>query len=215
MAPPADRNPQGSEPSKHEQRSAAMQTRICLAAARCLDRIGYSETTLARIQSEAQVSRGALMYHFADRTEIMAATAIQLLNQSLRPIESRKASQAAASARELLQEIWARVVDTAEGRAMLEILIACRTDAALKAALAGRLRDWDRASLVSIAELYAGSGSEPDDAELLWSIARTFVRGLIVHEQFVSSPEYLQRMLSRFADMLEPQLTPRQPGSKD
>ncbi|MFC3612752.1 TetR/AcrR family transcriptional regulator [Lutimaribacter marinistellae] len=199
------------EPSKQELRSAAMQARICEAAVRCLDRFGYAETTLARIQDEAKVSRGAIMYHFADRHEIVTATAIRLLNQSLRPIETRKANDRSSSPRELIQEIWHRVVNTSGGRAMLEILVACRTDPALKASLATRLHEWDKASLASIAELYSGTGPDPDDAALLWSIARSFVRGLIVHEQFLESPEFTTRMLLRFADLLEDHLKPLGP----
>ncbi|MFW8595103.1 TetR/AcrR family transcriptional regulator [Cribrihabitans neustonicus] len=199
-------SPPQAEPSKHEQRSAAMRARICEAAVRCLDMHGYAETTLGRIQAEAAVSRGALMYHFSDRHDIIAATAARLLGQSLRPIEARKAAAGRITARSLLQEIWERVVNTAGGRAMLEILVACRTDAVLNQRLAPQLREWDRASLASITGLYSGAGQAPDDAEVLWSIARSFVRGLIIHEQFVSSPEYLHRMLARFADLIEPQL---------
>ncbi|MFW8635591.1 TetR family transcriptional regulator [Cribrihabitans pelagius] len=203
------KSPSQAEPTRHAQRSAAMRVRICEAAVRCLDAHGYAETTLARIQAEAAVSRGALMYHFTDRHDIIAAAAARLLGQSLRPIEARKAAVRPIPARALMQEIWDRVVNTAGGRAMLEILIACRTDAALNRRLAPQLRAWDRASLASITGLYAGAGQASDDAEVLWSIARSFVRGLIIHEQFVSSPEYLHRMLMRFADLIDAQLQPR------
>ncbi|THH38014.1 TetR/AcrR family transcriptional regulator [Aliishimia ponticola] len=211
---PQPPKPTAKPPSKHEARSAAMRARICDAATECLDQFGYAETTLNRIQGQAKVSRGALMYHFADRNEIIAATAVQLLDQSMRPIKARKTQARSTAIRDLLQDVWTRVVDTAGGRAMLEILVACRTDAALKAKLANELHDWDQTSLETIATLYQGAGADPDDAELLWSVARTFVRGLIVHEQFAGSPEFSMRMLMRFADLLEPHLTPRAAGDR-
>ena len=206
------KNPtQDSALSKHDVRSAAMQARICDAVTRCLEQYGYSETTLARIQAEAGVSRGALMHHFADRHQIIAATAVRLLEQSMRPIQNRKAAGRPTDVRELLLEIWDRVVNTAEGRAMLEVLVACRTDGDLKEALAPKLQDWDRASHASVAELFTGAGLDADDGEVLWSIIRAFVRGLIIHEQFVSSPDYLRRMLLRFADLIDPQLLRKNP----
>lgn len=198
-------------PSKHELRTAAMRERICRAAMICLDRYGYAETTLARIQTEADVSRGALMHHFQGRHEIIAATALMLLHQSMKPLEDRLAETTQDPLRKIMEEAWTRVVDTPGGRAMLEILVACRTDTQLKEALREPLRDWDRASLASISGVFSSSGREGDDVELLWSIWRTFLRGLLVHEHFVVSPDYLKRMVLRVIDLIEPHMAPKGP----
>ena len=197
--------------SKHELRTAAMRDRICRAAMICLDRYGYAETTLARIQSEADVSRGALMHHFHGRHEIIAATALMLLQQSMKPLEDRLEDTTQDPLRKIMEEAWARVVDTPGGRAMLEILVACRTDIPLKEALKEPLRIWDRASLASISRIYTSSGRTDDDVEMLWSIWRTFMRGLLVHEHFVASPDYLKRMVMRMVDLIEPHMKLKNP----
>lgn len=187
-----------------------MKARIVRAAIRCLDTYGYAETTLSRIQAEAGVSRGAIMHHFADRTEIVVSTAAHLLKQSLRPFENGSGQETPESVRVFLQDIWDNVVSTSGGRAMLEILMACRTDGHLQTALAPKLQEWDRTSLAATSKLFSGTMFEADDVELLWSIVRTFLRGLILHEQYVRSPDYIERMLDRFADLLEPRLSIRQ-----
>lgn len=204
------KNAPDAKTSKHARRSAAMRDRICDAAVECLDQYGYAETTLARVQEVAGVSRGAMMHHFKGRHEIIAATAERLLDLSLRPIRARQKERQNLTLSHVLLDTWDRVVNTSGGRAMLEILVACRTDAALQSKLSGPLKDWDATSRKAIIEVFRGTGSDPDDAEVLWSICRTFVRGLIVHQQFTASPEYTRRMVARFAEVLEPHFRPVQ-----
>jgi len=110
--------------------------------------------------------------------------------------------------RDLITRAWGQVVNAAGGRAMVEILVACRTDAELYRLLETRLHDWDHQSRASVARAYVGADQAADDAELLWSMTRNFLRGLVLHERFVTDPAYLARMVDRFAGMMESQLTP-------
>ena len=43
------------------------------ATVRCLVTHGYAGTTTQRIQDEAGVSRGALLHHFASKSELLVA----------------------------------------------------------------------------------------------------------------------------------------------
>lgn len=210
-----DRTDDG-RPSLHDRKSHAMRDRICAATIACLDRLGYAETTFARIQDQAGVSRGAITHHFPTKQAVVAATAMRLLPSAARPIERRLAEPGAAPlpVRELMVRSWHDIVNTAGGRAMVEILVACRTDHALHDQLQDRLQDWDRASRASVARAYVGREDAADDAELLWSISRSFIRGLVIHAQFASSPDYLTRMIERYARMLETEMQPRDaPGA--
>lgn len=185
-----------------------MRDKICVATIACLDTLGYAETTFAKIQDRAGVSRGAITHHFPTKHEIVAATAMKLLATAARPIERRLANPAGAPVpvRDLMVGAWHNIVNTAGGRAMVEILVACRTDADLRHQLEDKLHDWDRASRASIARSYVGREAEADDAELLWSISRSFIRGLLIHAQFAQSPDYLTRMIERYARMLETEM---------
>ena len=110
----------------------------------------------------------------------------------------------------MLAASWERIVNRPEGRAFVEILFACRTDAALKEVLEAELHAWDSEVCRQIDELYLGAAPEADDAALLWSIARAFIRGLLIHEGFVRDPAHLRRMMLRFAGMLAKEMKPRQ-----
>ncbi|SDC41864.1 TetR/AcrR family transcriptional regulator [Ruegeria marina] len=198
---------ESEKPTPQDRRSKATQTRIIRATITCLDRLGYAETTFARIQARAGVSRGAITHHFPTRQALVAATAMELLANALGPVERRATSaDRPEPVRDLITRAWDQVVNSAGGRAMVEILVACRTDKELYRLLEQRLHDWDAQSRASITHAYRGAGVDPDDAELLWSMTRNFLRGLVLHEKFVSDTAYLARMVARFADLMETQL---------
>ncbi|MEL7462684.1 MAG: helix-turn-helix domain-containing protein [Pseudomonadota bacterium] len=181
-----------------EVRGEDMQRRICAAVVACLDEVGYAETSIGRVQARAEVSRGALTHHFPTKQALMAETATRLLDAATVPLKSR----APQPPDEMLAQSWERIVNRAEGRAFVEILFACRTDADLNAALEAKLFGWDEEVNAAINAAYQGAGAEADDAALLWSITRAFIRGLLIHERFVSDPEHLRRMLRRFGGLL-------------
>ncbi len=199
-----------AKPSKKDLKAEAMKQRICTAAVACIDELGYAEASINRIQARAGVSRGALTHHFPTKQALVAETAMRLLQAALRPINMRKQGGETPPTETLIRDSWNRIVDTAEGRAFQEIIIACRTDRELYAVLADDLHTWDTESGASVSQLYRGSNtSDEDDAALLWSICRTFLRGLIIHERFVSNPAYLQRMMDRFAGIMSQHLVVR------
>ncbi len=185
-----------------------MRAKICHAAIECLDRLGYAETTFAKIQAKANVSRGAITHHFPTKQALVAATAMQLLSNAQGPVE-RGDTLGVLPVYDLIMTSWNRIVNSSGGRALVEILVACRTDAELYQLLEDSLLDWDQSNLALIAQSYTSTDGDREDTELLWSIARNFLRGLLLHEKFVSSPEYLTRMMDRFARMMETQLSVR------
>lgn len=185
-------------------RAETMKRRLCAAVVACIDKSGYADTSINAVQDSAGVSRGALTHHFPSKQALMAETALRLL------ANASTMNGRADATRDLLMHSWTRIANTPEGRAFVEILIACRTDAPLRAALASDLAKWDEDRAASAIALYKGSAAEPDDAALLWSICRAFIRGMIAHERFMSDPAYLERMMRRFADIMSDHLTPKE-----
>jgi len=204
--------PRPAKVSKKEIKAEAMKRRICAAVVSCLDELGYAETSINRIQQRAGVSRGALTHHFPTKQALVAETAMRMLRAAIRPMHAERSggkNAPAVPAAQLLSNSWKQVVNTAEGRAFVEIIVACRTDRALYDVLAEDLQQWDADSAATISALYRGSQGALDDAALLWSISRTFFRGLLTHERFVSDPAYLARMMDRFADIMDAHLIAR------
>ncbi len=201
----------------HHQRSRETREVILQAAIGCLDEYGYSETTFAKVQTAADVSRGAITHHFPTKQALVAETARLLLENVMRPFERRQANPRteAEPVHDLIMHSWKRMVASREGRAFVEILVACRTDRVLQDMLRDGLTEFDRRSGASITRLYDGHGPDADDAALLWAIFRSFCRGLIIHQQFVSSPDDIHRLLARFAQIMEKELFVRDPPASE
>jgi len=146
-----------------------------------------------------------LTHHFPTKQALVTETADLLLGGALKTIQRHK--QESEQALQLLLQAWMSMFNTREGRALVEILVACRTDQALSDILSDRLQSWDKAYSQAFAARYAGLNNNAEDAALLWSICRSFVRGLLLHQHFVSEPEELMRMLERFAGMIDAELS--------
>lgn len=178
------------------------RTKLIKATVAALDAHGFAATSMSVVQAGAGVSRGALMHHFGSRNELMVATAQHLLDAALRP--TRRARQS-GDLSGLITYYWTRIVNTREGRAFVEILIACRTDPDLQNALGSLFSDWE--DEISRAARDTFDAHPPEDVELLWSITRAFLRGLIVHAQFTDDPAHLDKMIQRFSALLSETLT--------
>lgn len=124
------------------ERSASTRNRVIDATLRCLSRKGYASTTLSEIGKEAAVSRGALLHHFPNKTDLVAA-AMQAFYEDL-------AEQAEERFRELdgIDIPLSRRIEIIEEvygdhtSVRIEFMVAARTDPALaKAFLAQQIRE--------------------------------------------------------------------------
>ena len=77
-----------------QRQSLEARHKLIEATIFCLDNFGYADTSIARIQDQANVSRGALTHHFPSKEELVIATIDSLLEKLLRPsLPSKKLSQ--------------------------------------------------------------------------------------------------------------------------
>lgn len=211
--------PQGRRARKAE----AAREALCTAAIACLDEVGYAETTISRIVDRSGLSRGALTHHFPAKEDLIIAATDRLLSRTSRVrLPSRcvegpdrgtvlPAGNGAVEADFLW--LWDRLANTAEGRALLEILGAARTDGALRARLAERLSYWHDRMNAHLARNYTRDTPAETGAQgELWTICRVFFRGLITQDMFEADPAAQRRLVARFARIMAPHLTGRAEG---
>jgi AcrR family transcriptional regulator len=114
------------------ERSAAMQRRLLDATVSALGEKGYGGTTTLEVQQRAGVSRGALLHHFASRTDLMVAAVEHLTRERIAEVLTL-AQGAPPRARRVewaVRVLWG----TFEGplfTASLELWLAARNDAEL------------------------------------------------------------------------------------
>lgn len=194
-------------PTRKEMQALATRKRIVRAVIDCLDELGYAETSINRIQERAGISRGALTHHFPSKEELMVVTAERLLRPTLVPQRSgprgaRTPEQRRATIEADIVWMWERLVDTREGRALLEILIAARTDEALKARISQTFIGWNRAINDSLVANYLNLGMGDDEQREIWTMCRVFLRGLNTQNQFEPDEEMRRALVRRFAAMI-------------
>lgn len=201
----------GSAVSKEQQADKTRRV-ICEAAIACLDDLGYADTSLTRIQERAGLSRGALTHHFPTKEDLIAATLDMLLGRSvmtgarLERKAWRKLPDKDAQVRGHLKWLWETLIRTPEGRALVEILMAARTDKALGKRTAKGLIDWNARMGTAIVEVYESPELNDADVEILWAICRVFMRGMLVHERFTRNRAEETAIVDRFIDLIAPHL---------
>ena len=118
------------------ERSAAMQRRLLDATVAALYEKGYGGTTTMEVQQRAGVSRGALLHHYASRTDLMIAAVEHLMRERVAEVLALVRSEAPQEGRLewAIKVLWS----TFKGplyAASLELWLAARNDHELLAAL--------------------------------------------------------------------------------
>lgn len=119
------------------ERSAAMQRRLLDATVASLYEKGYGGTTTMEVQQRAGVSRGALLHHYASRTELMLAAVEHLTRERIAEVLVIVQTSPPPQRQRLawaVEVLWG----TFSGPlyiAALELWLAARNDHELRAAL--------------------------------------------------------------------------------
>jgi AcrR family transcriptional regulator len=185
-----------------QAKSARARAAICNATIASLAEVGYAETSLNRVAAIADFSKGAVQHHFPTKEDLIAATVDALL---LRTVQSRSAKPKSVEA--ALLNAWQRFINTPAYRALMEVLNAARTDLALRARISADLVDWgqklDQQSLTS----YRAVSGDADDVVMLLNMTRSFMRGLLIQEQYgvsaAATVDYVRKWIELIAPLLE------------
>jgi AcrR family transcriptional regulator len=120
-----------------EERSASTQGRLLDAAVACLVELGYGATTTTVVAERAGVSRGAQLHHFATRAELVGAAVQHVftgLTEDYRAGFARVA-ESKDRVRGAIALLWSMYLQPRH-LAALDLYLAARTDAELRAVLA-------------------------------------------------------------------------------
>ena len=129
-------------------KSRRTRTRILDAAMRMTVELGYHEATNARIAEAAGITRGAMLYHFPTREDLVAATVAHI--QQLRMTRLREVGLSrpagADPAEHAIDAYWALLGEPAFV-AFAELEAVARTDAMIRQALISAQAEFDRAQI--------------------------------------------------------------------
>jgi len=190
-----------------QSRAIATRTRLLEAAIDVLVRSGYAGTSTVEVCKRAKVSRGAHLHHFPTKAELLAAAVEHLfarrlaeLRAELLPVGDRRRRLAAA-----LTSMWT-IYSGPTLAAWMELVIAARTDAALRRAVAAVERSFFGHARAAFVELLANSGLSPTRAAALTRLLLATLDGLALHHVLVPADDpravlaELERMFGALAE---------------
>jgi len=184
-----------SRPTQDEK-TAETRRRLLDAAVDCLIERGYSNTTTSEIADRAGLSRGAQLYHFPTKEELITRAVEHLFEMMFGEMKEKvsrltNVNDRRAIAIDLLWEI-------SNGRMMtawIELTVASRTDAYLRASV----RAADERATEFVARSFRELFPRPEGANVDYDLIPHMVIGLLetmAQQRQTLNPELTARILN-------------------
>jgi AcrR family transcriptional regulator len=204
----------GSRTARRSQaeRSATMRARLIDAAVVCLDRLGYSATTLATIAEEAGVSRGGMLHQFPSKVDLMLAVVAYASGADERappPREPEDHADMRAFFMSLTDVVW-QAQKTPAVMAKLEIMVAARSDKVLAEKLPAIFNEIEQRRVEGMWLRAQELGIRNREAiEAMVSLHMAAMRGLSIELLLTDDPARVERsyaLLKHYKDILVDEL---------
>jgi AcrR family transcriptional regulator len=204
-------------PAKATPKSLRTRARILDAAMRLFAELGYHAATNGLIADAAKLTRGAMLYHFATREELVEAAITHIEVARARLFEEAARASAQPNSRGLGQDASEAAIDAywallheAPFVAFAELEAAARTDPMLRPRLAAAQAAFDRAQVGDRFGALAQAGADPrfqTSRDLGRFLLEGLARGAMTYDQQARRERLLAvvkravRMLNRKGDV--------------
>ena len=199
--------------AKATPKSQRTRARILDAAMQLFIEVGYAAATNALIAEAAKLTRGAMLYHFATREELVEAAITHIELERARLFEAAAQAPAGPGVDTLehaIDSYWALLHEPAFV-AFAELESAARTDPMLRARLSVAQSSFDRAQVGGF-EALAQAGADPrfqTSRDLARFLLEGLARGAITYDETARRDRLLAvvkravKMLNRKGDVQE------------
>ncbi len=151
------------------------------------------------------ISPGALQHHFPTKLDLVADTAAYLLEESVLWFAKIKGdlTRSRAGFAEGLIRSWREQFAGEEYAALLEILIAARTDEDLKTRVTPALDEWRLAIEAELAALHPDGADRKklEDISVNLTISRALMTGLLVHDSLLDDQDRIEKVLTAWVQV--------------
>jgi len=197
--------------AKATPKSLRTRARILDAAMRLFAQVGYHASNNAMIAEAAKLTRGAMLYHFATREELVEAAITHIELERARLFEQAAiAAPGLDAAEHAIDAYWALLHET-PFVAFAELEAAARTDPMLAKRLAAAQGAFDRAQVGDRFGALAQAGADPR-SQASRDLGRFLLEGLAKgamtydeaarRERLLAVVKRAVRMLNRKGDVL-------------
>jgi AcrR family transcriptional regulator len=189
-----------------EQRTRVMRRRLLEATVECLVERGWSGTSTTLVAERAGASRGALLHHFPTKSALVLA-AVEHLSE-VRGRELHDAAALLPDGPRRTRAVLGMLAEHFTGpvfSAALELWVAARTDAGLRAAVGPLEQRIGRETHRETVELLGVDESRPGSRELVQATL-DLVRGLGLAATITDDAVRREPILDHWADVLDSRL---------
>jgi AcrR family transcriptional regulator len=186
--------------SRQREKSEAMRLRVCEAAVGQLAREGFHGTSIVKVARRAGVSQGALQHHYPTKDALIVALADYLLVRSVRWFARARLELAVSpdAFAEIVRRSWREQFKSDDFAAMLEILVASRTDENLRRRIKPALDRWRSAIDAELAELLPATTRSAAELDAILSISRAMMTGLLIHDDLVKDDAHIDFVIDQW-----------------
>ena len=181
-----------SQTSRTWQQTKSEQTRTAVldAALSCFYTLGFNQTTTEKIAKQANVSRGAMLHHFPQRSDLIQASVWHLHRKRLEAFEETLSSVNEDSEYTLVEEgidaFWQQLQSPLFA-IYCELLVAARTDEELRATMAPAVKDFQKAWRVKSERIFPDLALSKHYGAAT-AITRFFLEGIAFNAQAMDVP---------------------------
>ncbi len=196
-------SPTGRVRRRQEDRSREMRHRLMNATLRCLAEVGYAGLSISQVAKAAQVSRGAILHHYATKFDLAAAAMHHFFETRFDRLH-RLLTEDTASGLSVDDRLDAfRKEIGALFPLNLEIINALRTNADLRDAVLSPHSPRYAERLSGYKAMFPQLGSEREQ-ETFIAVLVAFLRGLYIESMMREdrSPDFPERMFGMFRTMV-------------
>ncbi|MBS0274201.1 MAG: TetR/AcrR family transcriptional regulator [Proteobacteria bacterium] len=198
----AELEPEGLSPegAGWQQRKSA-QTRIAIleAAIDCLEKYGYARTTTQLIAQVAEISRGAMLHHYATKQELIASVIdytfykrMERFVERIKSLSERQRVEDVAG----VERYWDSLL-TREFSAYLELSMAARTDEELREIFLPKARRYDQIEREEVIKAFPEWQKEHERYLFAMDFCIAAIEGLLLNRDIWAS-ESRRRQLRDF-----------------
>jgi len=177
------------------ERSAAMRARLVDAAIRCLNRHGYSATTVAMVADEAGVSRGGMLHQFPTKVDLMLEVVRHAsgYDENASRVPKARDPDKRLAFMNLTDATW-RVITKPPAMAKLEIMIAARSDPALAERLPNIIQAIEERRHDNVWAVAEEAGiTDRDQIDAMVTLHMAAMRGLAIELMFTQDQAMVDR----------------------
>ncbi|HYM36585.1 MAG TPA: TetR/AcrR family transcriptional regulator [Steroidobacteraceae bacterium] len=184
------------------ERSATTRGKLIEAAIDILYRRGYSAATTIEVAKQARVSRGAMLHQFPARVNMLLAVAQHIVEQQRKHRRDRLGGETGPKRFYAAAEVSWEVHSQPGAIALLEIILASRSDGDLRKGLAPFVKSWMDMRTNAATRMAADLGvPETQSFATLVAFQQAALRGLAIEAMFLHNTAQIdaaRKMLTEY-----------------